>query len=143
MDLSVFRHSTDIQIRFGDIDRNGHVSNTVYPAYFDLGKLRYFDAVLGDIWMEKGVVIATAKTDYLKPVYLNTKIAVLTRVTHIGNKSLHMEHCIVDRDSGEVMSVCTVVLVCFDYRADESIPVPEYWKKNIVDYEQNDDLSFE
>ncbi|MDR1672641.1 MAG: acyl-CoA thioesterase [Bacteroidales bacterium] len=142
INLSVFKHSVDIQIRFGDIDRNGHVSNTVYPAYYDFGKVQYFNAVLGDMdWGEEGLIMASIKTDYLKPVYLNTKISVLTRVACIGNKSLNMEHCIVERDTGVVMSVCTTALVCFDYLSGESIPVPERWRENIKDYERNDDLS--
>ena len=30
-----FRHHTDVQIRFNDIDILGHVNNTVYFSFYD------------------------------------------------------------------------------------------------------------
>ncbi|MDR2037655.1 MAG: acyl-CoA thioesterase [Bacteroidales bacterium] len=135
-----FRHSIHIQIRFSDIDLQGHVSNTVYQTYFDFGKLNYFDLVLGDIdWNKQAIVGASVKIDYIKPVFLKTKIAVKTRVSHIGNKSMTVEHYIINSDNNETMATCTTVLVCFDHETQQSIPVPEEWRRNIINYEGNQD----
>jgi acyl-CoA thioester hydrolase len=41
-----FFHITPIQIRFNDIDKLNHVTNSVYQQYFDLGKMDYFNDVL-------------------------------------------------------------------------------------------------
>ena len=40
-----FKHLTDIQIRFNDIDMLGHLNNTMYFSYFDIGKADYFNAI--------------------------------------------------------------------------------------------------
>lgn len=33
-----FHHSLPIQLRFNDVDKFGHVNNTVYFSFYDLGK---------------------------------------------------------------------------------------------------------
>ncbi len=139
--LPTFKHVVEIQVRFSDVDMLGHVSNTVYQTYYDYGKLNYFDQVFGDIvWEELAIVGASIKIDYLKPIYLKTRIAVKTRVLRIGNKSITFEHCIVNRDNDEIMSTCTAVLVCFAPKRQQSVPVPEQWRKNIIKFEGRTDL---
>ena len=134
--LDAYRHSVDIQVRFSDFDLQGHVSNTVYQTYYDHGKQDYFDLVLGDIdWDTQTIVGASIKIDYLKPIWIKTRITVKTRVTHIGHKSMNFGHCIVNRVTGELISTCKAVLVCYDPRKRRSIPVPEQWQKDIMAYE--------
>ncbi len=131
-----FKSIIPIQVRFNDVDMLGHVSNTVYQNYYDAGKLHYFEEVLPDMdYINKGVIAASVKIDYLKPIFMKTRILVETHVTHIGNKSLTMEHQLVEEFSGEVLSTCTVVLVCFDFKTQKSIPLPEAWKKQIMLYD--------
>ncbi len=138
----VYKHVVEIQVRFSDIDMLGHASNTVYQTYYDYGKLNYFDTVFGEIiWEELAIVGASIKIDYLKPIYLKTRIDVKTRVSHIGNKSITFEHCIVDRDNGDIMSTCTAVLVCYAPKLHQSIPVPPQWRENILAYEGQTDLN--
>lgn len=135
---SAYRHSVDIQVRFSDFDLQGHVSNTVYQTYYDYGKQDYFGLVFGDInWSEQAIVGASIKIDYLKPIYLKTEIAVKTRVTHVGNKSMIFEHCIVNRGNDELISTCTAVLVCYDPVLKQSMPVPEQWRRKIMAFEGN------
>lgn len=131
-----FKHSVGIQVRFSDVDILGHVSNTVYQTYYDYGKLNYFDTVLGDInWEELAIVGASIKIDYLKPIFMKTKIMVKTRASHIGNKSITFEHCIINRENGDLLSTCTAVLVCYIPKLHQSVSVPDKWRNNIIAYE--------
>ena len=133
-----FKSIIPIQVRFNDVDVLGHVSNTVYQNYYDAGKLHYFEEVLPDMdYISKGVIAASVKIDYLKPIFMKTRILVETHVTHIGNKSLTMEHQLVEELSGEVLSTCSVILVCFDFKMQQSIPMPEEWKKQILLYDKD------
>ncbi len=134
--LAAYKHSVDIQVRFSDFDLQGHVSNTVYQTYYDYGKQDYFDLVLGEInWSVEAIVGASIKIDYLKPIWMKTRISVKTRVIHVGNKSMTFEHCIINRDSGGLISTCTAVLVCYNPVLRQSMPVPEQWRKNMMAYE--------
>jgi len=125
-----------IQVRFSDVDVMGHVSNTIYQNYFDSGKVNYFDEVLPEMdFINIGVVGASVKIDYIKPIFMKTRILVESRVAYIGNKSMTMEHRLVNELSGETMATCSVVLVCYDIKNQISIPIPEIWKTKIKAYD--------
>jgi acyl-CoA thioester hydrolase len=132
-----FKNILPIQVRFSDIDVMGHVSNTVYQSYYDSGKIHYFNLVLPDMdFVNLGVVGASIKIDYFKPIFMKTRILVETRVAEIGNKSLIMEHNLIDECSKEVLSTCKAVLVCYSIKEQQSIPIPGNWKKNILSYDE-------
>jgi acyl-CoA thioester hydrolase len=132
-----FKSIIPIQVRFNDVDMLGHVSNTVYQNYYDAGKLHYFEEVLPDMdYVKIGVIAASVKIDYLKPIFMKTRILVETHVTHIGNKSLTMEHLLVEEHTDDILSACSVVLVCYDFKDQKSIPFPEEWKKQIMLYDK-------
>lgn len=125
-----------IQVRFSDVDSMGHVSNTIYQNYYDSGKVSYFEEVIPEMDFETiGIVGASIKIDYLKPIFRKTKVLVETRIAKLGNKSLTMEHYLVEEGSNEVMSTCTAIMVCFNIKERVSIPIPEEWRKKILDYE--------
>jgi len=132
-----FKNILPIQVRFSDIDVMGHVSNTIYQNYFDSGKLQYFNQVLPDMdFVNLGVVGASIKIEYFKPIFLKTPILVETRVAEIGNKSLIMEHNLIDECSKEILSTCRAILVCYSIKEQQSIPIPENWKQNILEYDE-------
>ncbi|HPB05428.1 MAG TPA: thioesterase family protein [Prolixibacteraceae bacterium] len=136
--MATFKNKFPVQVRFSDVDVMGHVSNTVYQNYFDAGKLNYFEEVLPEMdFVTIGIVGASIKIDYLKPIFMKTRILVETRVAQIGTKSITMEHCIIDEHSGELLSTCHAVMVCFDLKERLSIPIPEEWKKKIATYDEN------
>jgi acyl-CoA thioester hydrolase len=134
---AIFKNILSIQVRFSDVDMMGHVSNTVYQSYYDSGKVHYFDQVIPDMdFIQTGVVGASIKIEYLKPIFMKTRILVKTRVAILGHKSLTMEHQLVDEHSGEIFSTCTAVLVCYAIKEQLSIPLPEHWRKNILAYDE-------
>lgn len=136
--MATFKNKFPVQVRFSDVDVMGHVSNTVYQNYFDAGKLNYFEEVLPEMdFVTIGIVGASIKIDYLKPIFMKTRILVETRVAQIGTKSITMEHCIIDEYSGELLSTCHAVMVCFDLKERLSIPIPEEWKKKIALFDEN------
>jgi acyl-CoA thioester hydrolase len=68
---------------------------------------------------------------------MKTLILVETRVAVLGHKSLTIEHCLVDELTGELLSTCTAVLVCYDLKEKISIPIPDHWRKNILEYDDS------
>jgi len=133
---STFKSIVPVQIRFSDVDLLGHVSNTQYQNYFDLGKVDYFRKVIPEMDFNGLCVVgASVKIDYIKPVFMQTQIVVKTRISAIGNKSMTLEHLISDATSDEIYSVCSVVLVCFNVKDQLSYPIPEEWRKKILNFE--------
>jgi len=131
-----YKFRVPIQVRFNDVDIMGHVSNTVYQNYYDAGKMDYFDHVMPDLdYIILGVVGASIKIDYLEPIYMRNQIYVETRIAILGHKSLTMDHRLVNCETGELLSTCSAVLVCYDVKNQKSIFVPDHWRKSILSHE--------
>lgn len=110
-----YRHYLPLQLRFTDIDMLGHVNNSVYITFFDMGKTRYFENAIGHIdFSHISVVVVNVNCDLFEPTYFDDKVEVFTRVEHIGHKSLTMEQRIVDTATGHTKARCRTVLAGFD-----------------------------
>ena len=69
-----------IQIRFSDLDALNHVNNSYHSQYFDVGRINYFEAVMGSKvdWSKIMVVIVHIEIDILEPIIQGDKINVET-----------------------------------------------------------------
>ena len=82
-----FNHTLPIQLRFNDVDKFGHVNNTVYFSFYDLGKTEYFASVCPDVdWEKDGIVVVHIEANFLAQIYGSDHIAVQTAVTEIGTR---------------------------------------------------------
>jgi acyl-CoA thioester hydrolase len=136
----IFHHSTPIQIRFFDMDAFGHVNNAKYLTYFEEARIKYLDDIIhwhyG--WSKEGIIMARAEVDFLLPATFNDKISILTRSSHIGNKSFTLEYKMIKRDADQeiIFASAKTVVVMYNYEKNTSIPVPEDWKAAIRKYEE-------
>ena len=135
-----FRHSLPLQIRFNDIDTLGHVNNSVYFPFFDLGKANYFNAVRGEVidWKKADIVVANINCDFLAPVYFSERIEVRTQVDHVGDKSFRMIQAIVNADTHEVKCLCATIMVGFDIARGCAAPIADEWKIALNAFEGRD-----
>ncbi|MDE5760757.1 thioesterase family protein [Bacteroides sp.] len=134
-----FNHILPIQLRFNDIDKFGHVNNTVYFSFYDLGKTEYFASVCPHVnWEKDGIVVVHIEAEFLSQIYASDHIAVQTAVTEIGTKSFHLVQQVIDQKSKEVKCVCTSIMVAFDLTKHESKPLEEEWIEAICRYEGRD-----
>lgn len=134
-----FRHTLPIQLRFNDVDKFGHVNNTVYFSYYDLGKTEYFASVCPHVkWDEVGIVVVHIDADFMSQIYGTDHIAVQTAITEIGTKSFQLLQRVIDTKSGEVKCVCRSIMVTFDLLKHESMPLKDEWVEAICAYEGRD-----
>lgn len=141
METSVrFRHTLPLQIRFNDVDTLGHVNNSVYFSFYDLGKTSYFrDANPVEAVMDKtSVVLAHAEVDFLCPIHPEESVAVQTAVSEVGHKSFTIIQRVINTDTCEVKCFCTSVVVAFDAASGQAVPVPETWVQAFCRYEGRD-----
>lgn len=141
MDTSVqFRHTLPLQIRFNDVDTLGHVNNTVYFSFYDLGKSSYFQDVhpAEAVMRQTSVVLAHAEVDFLVPIRPEEHIAVQTAVSAVGHKSFTLVQQVINSDTRQVKCFCTSVVVAFDAAAQTAVPVPESWVQAFCRYEGRD-----
>ncbi len=133
-----FKHITPVQIRFGDMDMMGHANNGVQLSYLDLARVHYFNDLFGtDMdWNEAILIVAHLEIDYFAPITLNDKIEVHTKIVKIGNKSVQMLQNITDAETGEIKTKTKQVMVGFSKNKGISIPVPEFFKERITQFEE-------
>ncbi len=140
MDSADYRHQCDIQVRFNDIDKIGHVNNAVYHSYLELGRVHYLNDVMeGTInWDEEGFVLARTEIDYLRPLYLRDQISCFTRFESAGNKSFILKSsiCRKTKDGWETCSTALTTLVCMDYTSGKSKILPQAWLEKMETFEK-------
>ena len=132
-----FFHPTEV--RYGDLDSQGHVNNAKYLTYFEQARI-YYLIKLGlfnkdQSFMEVGVIIADIHITYHSTTHYGDDIKVGVKITRIGTKSITVEQCVMDAKTGKLMASGTVVMVTFDYEGLKTIPVPEEWKQKISAFE--------
>lgn len=133
-----FKRSTQVQLRFNDIDALGHVNNSVYFQFFDLAKTEYFKGlnVQSDIdWRRPTVIIANVNCSFLAPTVFNEPVEVLTQCMRLGNKSLTLLQHVVNRDTSEPKATCATVMVNLDPETNQPSPIPKVWRDAIVAFE--------
>jgi acyl-CoA thioester hydrolase len=132
-----FFHPTEV--RYGDLDPQGHVNNAKYLTYFEQARI-YYLIKLGlfskdQSFMEVGLIVADIHITYHSTTHYGDVIKVGVKTTKIGNKSLTIEQCVMDANTGKVMASGTVIMVTFDYEGLKTVPVPDEWKKRISEFE--------
>lgn len=131
-----FRTETPIQKRFNDMDCFQHINNVCQQMYFDVGKSEYLAATLqGDAKVDRTRVLTVAtNTSYLAQVRFDDDTYVTTECETIGNKSFTLLQRIYDRREGDNPTIKTEsrsVMVAFDFEAQQTIPVPDEWRKEL------------
>jgi acyl-CoA thioester hydrolase len=131
-----YKHVIPLQIRFNDVDKFGHVNNTIYFQFYDTAKTDYFASVCKGVdWERVAIVVVKIEAEFIAQIKANSHIAARTRVIKIGNKSFHLEQEVFDTDTQEVKSRCLSVMVLYDLDQQQTMPFPDGWRKNISSYE--------
>lgn len=131
-----FRHKVPLQIRFNDIDMFGHVNNSIYLQFLDMGKLAYFKQFMGGKFEEEPTVpvVANINVDFHAPTLIDERIAVLTAVESVAESSLVLAQRIVT-DSGAVKCVARTIMVNIDPKTGRPVPVSEGWRHAFAEFE--------
>lgn len=137
--MSDFRFYHPVEVRYGDLDPQGHVNNAKHLTYFEQARVAYMIErglfTKDQSFMEIGVILADVHLTYLEPVYFGQNIKVGVRVARLGNKSMTWEQNIVDADTGKELSKGEVVIVTYDYKTEKTISIPQEWREKFSQFE--------
>jgi acyl-CoA thioester hydrolase len=137
--MSDYHFYHPIEVRYGDLDPQGHVNNAKFLTYFEQGRLAYWIQMglftKDQSFMELGIILADVHITYLEPVYYGQNIKVGVHVSKLGNKSMTWQQNIVDVDTGKELAKGEVVIVAYDYKAEKTISIPQAWREKISEFE--------
>ena len=137
--MSEYRFFHPMEVRYGDLDPQGHVNNAKYLTYFEQARVGYLTKLglfsKDQSFAELGVIIADIHIQFKAPAVWGAALRVGVRTVKIGGKSLTIEQSVADAASGKLYAVGIVVLVAYDYARHATTAVPEAWRRKITDYE--------
>ena len=137
--MSDFHFYHPIEVRYGDLDPQGHVNNAKHLTYFEQARIAYW-IKLGlftkdQSFMEIGVILADVHLTYLEPIYYGQNIKVGVHISKLGNKSMTWKQNVVDADTGKELANGEVIMVAYDYHAEKTINIPHEWREKITEFE--------
>ena len=118
-------HSVSVPIRWGDMDAQGHVNNTLYFRYMEQARIEWLESLhepIGDV-EGLGCVIVNASCTFLLPLCYPGAIDVRMFVDTPGRSSLdsHYEIWMNDRKYAEG----SARIVWIDQQTQRPAPLPE------------------
>jgi acyl-CoA thioester hydrolase len=133
-----FRFFHPIEVRYGDLDPQGHVNNAKYLTYFEQARIAYITHLGlwdGASFLDVGMILADIRITFRSPVLFTQKVRVGVRTARLGNKSLGMDYRLEDAQTSAELASGSSVQVAYDYRTAETIPIPARWREAISAFE--------
>lgn len=125
----------DIPVRWGDVDRLGHVNNVQYFRYCEDARTTWVEQLTrdaGDIWGGgQGPIVAEIQCLFLQQLHHPATISIGTRVVRIGRSSIQLVQALFVSDNETPVATSESRIVWFDYGEQKSVPVPEDLRKRI------------
>ena len=109
-----------------------HVNNVSQQMYFDVGKMEFYEKVLGAevLLADLRILAVSTSTSYLGQVRMHDPVRVTTTCERVGTKSLTLFQQLLA--GGEVRSESRSVMVVFDFARQRSEPVPDAWRERLL-----------
>lgn len=112
-DRQNYKHWTQVQLRYGDTDRQGHINNAVYCTLFESGRVAFlFDESGSVAGNGRSFVIAKLSLDFLNEMNFPGVCDVGSKVTAIGNSSFTVGQAIFKDGICCSTAESVIVLTC-------------------------------
>ena len=133
-----FRYWKTIEVRWGDMDAQGHVNNTVYFTYCEsvrvelLRKIGFKGKQAG---LTEGPTLVHASCDFKKQVVYPAKLDVGLRVERISQRSFKMAYGIFFHGSEELAATAVSINAWANYAEGRSAELPEEIRSTLAGYQ--------
>jgi len=117
--------STEIEVRFADLDAYGHVNNAVYFTYLETARVKLFQELFAAL-PAAGILflVVEASCRYRKPIELNDPVFIDIETEELGRSSFTLAYRLHD-GQGKEFATARTVMVCYNARAAKTIGLPE------------------
>ena len=136
--MAEFRFYCPIEVRYGDLDPQGHLNNAKYLTYIEQARINYIKHLGlwdGDSFLNIGIILAEVHLTFRSPIHFDQPVRVGVRVARLGNKSLNMEYRLEDASNGLELARGSSVSVAYDYHQRKTIPLLNNWREAITAFE--------
>ncbi len=136
--MQTFRFYHPIEIRYSDLDPQGHVNNARYLSFMEQARLAYVREVGiwdGGSFLDLGIILANAQISFKAPLFWGQPVRVGMRIARLGEKSMDSLYQVENAQTGQLSAGGSSVLVAYDYHQSKTISIPDSWRKIIAEFE--------
>ena len=127
--------STELPVRFGEIDQAGVVYFPRFFHYFHQAFEEWFREALGvsypDLVLKQGIGFPSVRveTEFMKPLRYGDRARVEIEILEVGRASLTLRYELY-RSPGNILSArATIKTVAIDNNSFTSVPIPDAWRE--------------
>ena len=115
----------EIETRWRDLDAFGHVNNAVFATYIETARGTLFKKWnLPFDGKGQSLIVASITINYHQQLKHPSSIIIGQKITRIGNTSFDVESALFNKNNmEEAIATAKVIVVCFDFEKQKSIPV--------------------
>ena len=118
---SDFKFIIELDTRWADMDWIGHVNNATFLTYIESARIKLIED-LG--FLEVPIIMASIKIDYINQLKYPATMQIGQKISRIGNSSFDILTGIFEKKDEILITLSTTTLVCYDYKTQKSIKVP-------------------
>lgn len=119
---SDFKFFIELDVRWADMDCIGHVNNATFLTYVETARIKLIEK-LG--FTDVPIIMASIKIDYVNQLKYPSIMKIGQKISRLGNSSFDILTGIFNKESGELITISTTTLVCFDYETQKTIKIPQ------------------
>jgi len=135
-----FRYWKTIEVRWSDMDAQGHVNNTIYFTYCESARvelLRRIGFKGKQAGLTEGPALVHASCDFKRQVVYPATLDVGIRVETIGQRSFKMVYGIFLHDTEELAATASSVNAWIDYEAGSAVELPAEYRAAFAEYQNS------
>lgn len=103
-----YRFYHPIEVRYADIDAQGHLNNAKFLTFFEQARIQYLRHLglfsVDQSFMQIGVILADLHIAFRAPVLWGMDVRVGVRTVRLGNKSMTLSQCLRNGPDGPFMA---------------------------------------
>lgn len=111
-------------LRFADVDANGHINNVAFLVFFENARVSYISRQIPSLQRHGlGVVLAHLDIDYRAQLFYPGQVEASARLLEIRRSSLTIAQALFD-PTGKCVAAGHAIVVAFDRAANRSQTIP-------------------
>jgi 4-hydroxybenzoyl-CoA thioesterase len=129
------KFTTELPVRFGEIDQAGVVYYPRFFHYFHQAFEEWFRDALGvsypDLVLKEGIGFPSVRveTEFLKPLRYGDRARVQIEVLEVGRKSLTLRYELVRMPDEIVSARATITTVAINNESFSPVAIPDAWRE--------------
>lgn len=116
--------TTEIEMRFSDLDAYGHVNNAVFFTYLETARFNLFRERFADqIKSCLLYLVAEANCRYQQTIDIHDRVLIDISAENIGRSSFTLSYQMHD-GQGKGFATASTVMVCYDPELGKAVALP-------------------